>query len=176
MIRSESFLCTCRANCIDHQRALRPSGGTTQLPWRPAAGRDKSVHSFLGAGVAEESELRPRKPDQPVFQLCGEQRVNRPACNTGRAQSGVHLGVKASHFAHDPSPVLSAVPTLLTSLAICEVPHRRWNMVNALGKALFDDEVQDIASVWWARTPTMCFRPSRARFSKNQTHTGRDTV
>jgi len=24
MIRSESFLCTCRANCIDHQQALRP--------------------------------------------------------------------------------------------------------------------------------------------------------
>jgi hypothetical protein len=24
MIRSESFLCICRANCIDHQQALRP--------------------------------------------------------------------------------------------------------------------------------------------------------
>jgi len=34
MIRSESFLCTCRANCIDHQRALRPPPPAAQLSYR----------------------------------------------------------------------------------------------------------------------------------------------
>src|SRR5438445_126772 len=66
-------------------RHCGPSGRTTWLPRRPAAGLDKSVHNFLGAGVAHKSELRPGKPDQPVFQVCGEQRVSRPACGIQRA-------------------------------------------------------------------------------------------
>ena len=63
-----------------------------------------------------------------------------PECTIGGA-----LGGEGQPLRSRSGPVLSAVPTLLTSLAICELPHRRWNMVNALGKALLDDEAQDIA-------------------------------
>src|ERR1700688_3632109 len=83
------------------------SSCATHVPPGSVTGLSKSVHDFLGTGVADKSELRPGKPDQSVFRLRGEQRVNGPACGIQRAGTNHRVRIDYWHGDHHAARTVS---------------------------------------------------------------------